>query len=113
MPKVHLVLAASLAIGLAAAGAQAQATSAPPQTDTSVAPSGQSAAPSTAPAEGVTSADTSGAAPTIVGGPIPAGASNVQYVHVASPPVPDTPENRAKYGAPMSNGGRHTKAAGD
>ncbi len=28
-------------------------------------------------------------------------------------PVPDTPENRAKYGAPMSNAGKHTAAKGN
>ena len=32
---------------------------------------------------------------------------------IASPPVPDTPENRAKYGGPMSHAGRHTKPAGN
>ena len=32
---------------------------------------------------------------------------------VASPPVPDTPENRARYGGPMSRAGRHTAAIGD
>ena len=32
---------------------------------------------------------------------------------IASPPVPDTPENRAKYGGPMSNAGRHTAPLGN
>jgi hypothetical protein len=36
---------------------------------------------------------------------------NVQVV--ASPPVPDTPENRAKYGRPLSNAGKHSKPAGN
>jgi UrcA family protein len=31
----------------------------------------------------------------------------------ASPPVPDTPANRARYGGPMSHAGRHTKPAGN
>lgn len=32
---------------------------------------------------------------------------------VASKPVPDTQENRALYGGPMSNAGNRTKAAGN
>ncbi|MGH7022762.1 MAG: hypothetical protein ACREEB_04125 [Caulobacteraceae bacterium] len=32
---------------------------------------------------------------------------------VTNGPVPDTPANRAKYGGPMSNAGRHTKPIGN
>lgn len=32
---------------------------------------------------------------------------------VSNGPVPDTAENRARYGAPISNGGRKTKPAGN
>ena len=32
---------------------------------------------------------------------------------VANAPIPDTPENRAKYGAPMSNAGKRTAARGN
>jgi hypothetical protein len=32
---------------------------------------------------------------------------------VSNGPVPDTAENRAKYGAPLSNGGRQTTPAGN
>ena len=32
---------------------------------------------------------------------------------VTSRPVPDTPRNRARFGGPMSNGGRMTPAVGD
>jgi hypothetical protein len=32
---------------------------------------------------------------------------------VTNGPVPDTPANRAKYGGPMSNAGRHTKPVGN
>ncbi|MDR3510048.1 MAG: hypothetical protein P4L73_00300 [Caulobacteraceae bacterium] len=112
MSKTRYVLAASAAICLIAGVAAAQTTAGTPQppNDASVTPTGQGA-PLPA-AERAPPADSSAAAPTIVGGPIPPGA-NVQYVHVASPPVPDTPENRAKYGAPMSHAGRRTKAAGD
>lgn len=32
---------------------------------------------------------------------------------VSNAPVPDTAENRARYGAPISNGGRNTRPAGN
>ena len=32
---------------------------------------------------------------------------------VTNGPVPDTAENRAKYGKPMSNAGKHSKPAGN
>jgi hypothetical protein len=32
---------------------------------------------------------------------------------VSNQPVPDTPENRAAYGQPMSHGGKATRAAGN
>jgi hypothetical protein len=32
---------------------------------------------------------------------------------VASAPVPDTPENRAKYGGPMSRAGKRTAPKGN
>ena len=39
---------------------------------------------------------------------------NGQTVQViASPPVPDTPENRAKYGQPLSRAGKRTKPIGN
>ena len=39
---------------------------------------------------------------------------NAQGVRViASAPVPDTPENRARYGQPLSRAGRRTKPAGN
>jgi len=38
-----------------------------------------------------------------------AGDANV----VTNGPIPDTPENRARYGAPISNGGKRTAPAGN
>ena len=32
---------------------------------------------------------------------------------IASQPVPDTPDNRAKFGQPLSRAGRHTAPIGD
>jgi hypothetical protein len=40
-------------------------------------------------------------------------ASGVRHILVSNPPVPDTPENRTKYGHPLSNAGRRTQAAGN
>ncbi len=39
--------------------------------------------------------------------------ATVQNTTVTNGPVPDTPENRAKYGAPMSHAGKKTKPAGN
>ena len=39
--------------------------------------------------------------------------SGVRNTTVASPPAPDTPDNRSKFGAPMSHAGRVTSPAGD
>lgn len=64
-----------------------------------------------APATGV---DVSGAVPVSSKAPdeqalLKAGDTNV----VSNPPVADTPENRAKYGKPMSNAGKRTAAKGN
>ena len=56
------------------------------------------------PAGGFASSDTLGDASKMK-----AGDANV----VSNGPVPDTRENRAKYGRPMSQAGRHTQAAGN
>lgn len=40
-------------------------------------------------------------------------ANGVRHYHITNGRVPDTPENRAKYGQPLSNGGKHTKPAGN
>jgi hypothetical protein len=39
------------------------------------------------------------------------GANGTQVI--ASQPVPDTPANRAAFGAPLSHAGKHTKPAGN
>lgn len=64
-----------------------------------------------APASGV---NTSGVVPTSSQSPeaqasLKAGDANV----VSNPPVADTPENRAKYGKPMSNAGKRTAPKGN
>ena len=40
-------------------------------------------------------------------------ANGNQHTVVSSPPVPDTPDNRARYGHPESDAGRRTHPAGD
>ena len=40
-------------------------------------------------------------------------ANGNRHILIASPPVPDTAENRAKYGSPLSNAGRRTQPAGN
>jgi hypothetical protein len=40
-------------------------------------------------------------------------ADGVRHTLVASSPVPDTPENRTRYGQPMSRAGRRTPASGN
>lgn len=40
-------------------------------------------------------------------------ADGVRHMLITSPPVPDTPENRARYGRPLSDAGQRTQAAGN
>jgi hypothetical protein len=91
LPSTTAVVAAAL-LACSAANAQPAPTPAP----------AAASAPSEAPAATATTTAT-----TTVG------ADGVRNTLVASSPVPDTPENRAKYGKPMSHAGRHTKAAGN
>jgi hypothetical protein len=64
------------------------------------------AEPSTVSATSTTSTDT--AAPTGT-----ASAASFTSMTVTNGPVPDTKENRAKYGQPMSRAGKRTAAAGN
>ena len=88
---------------LAAAGAaSAQAVNA--SGDTAVNPPAASADFNAAPAGGYASSDTLGDTSKLK-----AGDPSV----VSNPPVPDTQENRAKFGRPMSHAGRVTAPNGD
>jgi len=53
-----------------------------------------------------TTTDATGAQPPMSAAQGPAQA-------MSSPPVPDTPANRAKYGGPMSHAGKHTAPGGN
>jgi hypothetical protein len=68
----------------------------------------QTQAPATQDQPPMNSPDTGAQAQTGV-----AANTSAQVQVIASQPVPDTPENRAKYGQPLSRAGRHTKPAGN
>jgi len=115
MPLARLTLAASAAalliggVAFADPAMSPDPTAAPPPaTDQSAAPMDQSAAPAEQPAA---PADQS-MAPAATGSATDSSA-NVGVTVVASQPVPDTPENRARYGQPMSHAGKHTAARGN
>ncbi len=59
---------------------------------------------------GNTSVNPSAAAPSAPASGQPASFTSTT---VSNGPVPDTPENRAKYGAPMSNAGKRTAPSGN
>jgi len=93
--------AASLIGGLAyAQGAyqgSADTQSPPPATDTSAAPPADNAPVAQTGVRRETSATVDGRTVTVV----------------SNAPIPDTPENRAKYGQPMSRAGKRTKPIGN
>ena len=92
--KTLLIAAGAVALMTGAAYAQTPAEE-PATTDT------MPAASETAPAPSSTMATAPGGIPT----------ANVQTV--TNGPVPDTAENRAKYGQPMSNAGKKTAPVGN
>jgi hypothetical protein len=51
--------------------------------------------------------------PTRTGSSVTVDAYGVRHILIASAPVPDTLENRAKYGGPMSHAGQRTQPAGN
>ena len=100
-------LKAALAIAAIAMGSPALAQMAP---DTSSAPP-PDAAPS-ATAAGVDTSTGPVSADQLPTGQARALAAGDNRL-VTNGPVPDTQANRAKYGGPMSNAGRHTKPIGN
>jgi hypothetical protein len=94
----------SLLIALAAA-ATLTAGAAIAQTDTAVNPPSPSALPAGASADGqFLSSNTLGDTSKLKAGDVGV---------VSNGPVPDTPENRAAYGKPLSNAGKHTAPIGN
>jgi hypothetical protein len=96
---ISLIGAATLAAG----AASAQTATAPAGGDTAVNPPAATA-DAIAPEAGYASSDT-------LGDPAKLKAGDPDVV--SNGPVPDTRENRAKYGRPMSNAGRRTAPAGN
>ena len=97
--RASVLIAILGAASLGAAGA-ASAQAVNSSSDTAVNPPSADAAP----AGGYASSDTLGDTSKLK-----AGDPSV----VSNPPVPDTPENRAKFGRPMSHAGRATTPNGD
>ena len=120
--KLKYLLSAVAACGLMAGAAYAQSAS------DNAAPAASSSDQGAAPAAGASGGMSAGAAvnppAANAGGDMNAGqsaTSAASYGQGASAtvttttngPVPDTPENRRKYGGPMSRAGRHTAARGN
>jgi hypothetical protein len=106
LPRYALALAAS-ALMAGAAAAQPTSSTDPAAPDTSVqTPADTTTAdhmPMTAPAASTTAADVA----ATTGQPV------VHTQLVTMQPIPDTPENRAKYGQPLSRAGKRTAPAGN
>jgi len=58
-------------------------------------------------------AQTAPATDTVVTQTLPVSPDGVHHLLVSNAPVADTPENRAKYGKPLSHAGRRTKPNSD
>jgi len=95
--KISHILTAAAATAFIGGAAFAQQTTTT-TTTTAVAPA-PAAATGTATSTSVTTTDPSGA--------------SVTNTLTTNGPIPDTPANRAKYGQPMSNAGKHTAPRGN
>ena len=128
MTPTRIILGVAAAFTLAGAAAHAQdamtpppasspagavnppAATAPAAEDRSAAPMASDAgAPPTAPSAAAMGADVS----TTVSSSSTPVAGTVTVTTLTNGPVPDTAENRAKYGSPMSRAGKMTRAAGN
>jgi hypothetical protein len=114
-----MMIAAAATATLLAGAALAQTPAATgsnfTQNDTSVNPPAAAVPPPATPADvaPAAAADTATVAPAAGAPTERAPVATAGTDLVTNGPVPDTRENRAKYGQPMSNAGRHTKAAGN
>lgn len=119
MFRLRYVFAASAAACLVAGVAAAQpAPDAQSPAPDALPPASQSqttpAAPTaTAASDAASQASAATTEPSSANVTVTVDASGVRHILVSSPPVPDTPDNRARYGGPMSHGGQHTQAAGN
>ena len=124
--RLNTLLAAAAIAAMTAGVAAAQDMAAPSGSDATAAPPANTAPMdnAAAPAMAAPSADQNAmpAAATMPGQTVessPTPAANAYTLKagdpnvISNPPVPDTPANRAAFGKPMSNAGRHTAASGD
>ncbi|HTX50172.1 MAG TPA: hypothetical protein VME40_12385 [Caulobacteraceae bacterium] len=115
MSKFSAVLTATFvaaASGAAIGAAHAQPSASSPATSATAPPVSQGqSAPAAIDRATLASAMTTEPANAIV--TVTTDANGDRHVLVASPPVPDTPANRAKYGQPLSRAGRRTAPIGD
>jgi hypothetical protein len=133
--RLNTLLAAAAIAAMTAGAAVAQTDAAPGGPDATapapmnsgdpnaMAPTDPNAAPPPAAAPMAPSADQSGTpASASMGGPVTSSPTPVASAYtlkagdpnvISNPPIPDTPANRAQYGRPMSNAGKHTAAAGN
>ena len=112
-----LILMGSSAAAQQPTAVEEQSTTSDPQTVDPAAPSENDKMPMPMkhdnmpmPNTSTTVESTLDAAPDATGAAMPASATTTV---VANAPIPDTAENRAKYGAPMSNAGKRTAARGN
>jgi hypothetical protein len=108
MSVLRIVLAASFAACLISTAAAAQTAA-----DQSTAPAAVPATPDQATLPPPAAPEAASATQAGVSASVTVGDSGVVNTTVANAPVPDTPDNRAKYGAPMSHAGRATQPAGN
>jgi len=111
MLSLRYALAACAAVCLAGGVAQAQPTTAP--SGAVAVPPDQATPPPPAQTSTQAPANATPAASAGVNTAVTVDANGARHLLISNPPVPDTPENRAKYGAPLSNAGRHTQPAGN
>jgi len=82
---------------------------APPSDSSAAAPMPESSSSATSSTSATVSSDATASSATSAATP----AASVTTTMVTNGPVPDTPENRAKYGQPMSRAGKMTAARGN
>jgi uncharacterized membrane protein YeaQ/YmgE (transglycosylase-associated protein family) len=112
MFKLRYAFAAALVAYLigGVAAAEPNSTPPPPSATAPIASQGQSA-PAASDHATQASATATDSANVIVTSTIDAYGD--RHLVISDPPVPDTPDNRAKYGQPLSNAGQQTHPAGN
>jgi len=114
--KLNIILTVAAASALMSGAAFAQPAQAPAPDSAAqdpTVPAGQSATTTTTTTTAPVAADTGAATSTAVTTSDAATGASVTVTTLTNGPVPDTAENRAKYGGPMSHAGKHTAAKGN